>query len=210
MDKKALFRVFQWLCLFLLIVTGVITLTINAYPLYVWDVSRLELFQQVTLTRGELLADYRQLLAYLNFPWIETLQLPHFPISTSGAFHFYEVKKLFLLNYAVLIVTIYPSWHFLRQLKREQGLWRLIRPFQFGFLIPIALGLVMLSSFDWFFRTFHGVFFNNEAWIFDPATDPIILVLPEQFFLHCFILAFLLLEGIFLVGILVGKRSLKK
>ncbi|NRE07110.1 TIGR01906 family membrane protein, partial [Enterococcus faecalis] len=29
-------------------------------------------------------------------------------------------------------------------------------------------------------------------------------------FMHCFILFFVLLEGLFLIGVLIGKRSLKK
>ena len=53
--------------------------------------------------------NYHQLLAYLDLPWIKALQLPNFPSSSSGAKHFYEVKRLFLFNYAVLLVTFVPS-----------------------------------------------------------------------------------------------------
>ena len=68
----------------------------------------------------------------------------------------------------------------------------------------------LLHNFDRFFVMFHGVFFNNDAWIFNPATDPIINVLPETFFLHCFILFFILLEIFYLLPIYFGKRALKK
>ncbi|WP_252897795.1 lipoprotein intramolecular transacylase Lit [Amylolactobacillus amylophilus] len=37
-------------------------------------------------------------------------------------------------------------------------------------------------NFDAFFVFFHGIFFHNSDWLFDPVTDPIINVLSENFF----------------------------
>ena len=76
--------------------------------------------------------------------------------------------------------------------------------------MPVLFGFFMLIGFDQFFIAFHGLFFNNDAWLFNPLTDPIINALPEAYFMHCFILFFVLLEGLFLIGVLIGKRSLKK
>ncbi len=75
--------------------------------------------------------------------------------------------------------------------------------------LPVLFGFFMLIGFDQFFIAFHGLFFNNDAWLFNPLTDPIINALPEAYFMHCFILFFVLLEGLFLIGVLIGKRSLK-
>lgn len=209
MTRKKWLRGLGWVSLFLTILTFVITVTINAYPLYVWEISNLNILDYVPLSKEALLENYRQLMTYLNVPWVNPLTMTDFPVSSSGAFHFYEVKKLFMLNYGVLLVTIVPTVLFLRQLNKERGLWRLVRPFQIGALIPVVLGFLMLTSFDWFFETFHGVFFNNDAWIFDPSTDPIIMALPAEYFMHCFALAFILLEICFIGGIYAGKRSLK-
>lgn len=196
--------------LFLTIITLVITITINAYPLYVWDVERLKILEWVDLSKETLLLNYRELMSYLNNPFVTKLVLPDFPVSESGAFHFYEVKKLFMLNYGVLIVTLIPSVLYLRQLIKEKRLWQLVMPFQFAAMIPLVLGFVMAVGFNAFFEAFHGVFFNNDAWLFDPVTDPIINVLPEAYFMHCFILAFVLLEVILLIGIYLGRRQLKQ
>jgi integral membrane protein (TIGR01906 family) len=133
-----------------------------------------------------------------------------FPVSSSGALHFYEVKKLFLLNYGLLLVTVVPSILYIRQLMKQQCLWKLIQPFRIAVVVPIVIAFLMAVNFDRFFVMFHGVFFNNDAWIFNPATDPIINVLPETFFLHCFILFFILLEIFYLLPIYFGKRALKK
>ncbi|MEI5991932.1 integral membrane protein [Enterococcus termitis] len=197
-------------CVILTIVSLSITLTINFRPLYIVDIDTLNILEYVSLDKPTLLKNYGQLMSYLNNPLNHTLQLSDFPVSKSGAFHFYEVKRLFLLCYGILIVTVIPSGIFLFRLAKRKRVWRLIRPFQWGMILPVIFGAVMAIGFDQFFVAFHGVFFNNDDWLFDPATDPIINVLPEEFFMHSFILFFVFLELFFFVGILLGKRELKK
>jgi integral membrane protein (TIGR01906 family) len=163
-----------------------------------------------TLSEKELLHNFDQLMRYLNLPWVETLKMTDFPVSTNGALHFYEVKRLFLVNYGVLLVTVIPSIVYVRHLNKQQRLWTMIQPFRIAVVVPIVIAFLMAVNFDRFFVLFHGVFFNNDAWIFNPATDPIINVLPETFFLHSFILFFVLLEIFYLLPIYFGKRALKK
>lgn len=198
------------LCLIVTLLTLAITLTINARWLYQFDIGHLDLLDYTTLSAKELMHNFDQLMRYLNLPWVETLKMTDFPVSSSGALHFYEVKKLFLLNYGILLVTIVPSFFYLRHLNKQQRLWTLIQPFRIAVVVPIVIAFLMAVNFDRFFILFHGVFFNNDAWIFNPATDPVINVLPETFFLHCFILFFVLLEIFYLLPIYFGKRALKK
>lgn len=198
------------LCLIVTLLTLAITLTINARWLYQFDIGHLDLLDYTTLSAKELMHNFDQLMRYLNLPWVDTLKMTDFPVSSSGALHFYEVKKLFLLNYGILLVTIVPSFFYLRHLNKQQRLWTLIQPFRIAVVVPIVIAFLMAVNFDRFFIMFHGVFFNNDAWIFNPATDPIINVLPETFFLHCFILFFVLLEIFYLLPIYFGKRALKK
>ncbi|HCM13569.1 MAG TPA: TIGR01906 family membrane protein, partial [Lachnospiraceae bacterium] len=41
-------------------------------------------------------------------------------------------------------------------------------------------------DFDTSFVIFHKLlFFNNNDWLFNPVTDPVINILPETYFLHC-------------------------
>ena len=197
------------LSLFLTIITLVITIAINFRPLYVFDIHYLNILDATTVGKTTLLKNFDQLMAFLNNPFAHTLALPDFPMSSAGRGHFIDVKKLFMLNYVVLLVTIIPAVVFLVKLKKQQSLWRLIRPFQWGMGIPVILGFLMATSFDRFFVTFHELFFQNDDWLFDPLTDPIINVLTEEFFMHCFILAFVLLELCFLALVLWGRHSLK-
>ena len=197
-------------CLILTILSLSITITINFRPLYQFDIGYLNILDAVALDKATLLKNFGELMSYLNNPFNHTLQLSDFPVSKSGAFHFYEVKRLFMLCYGVLLVTIVPSILFVRQLVQRKRVWRLIRPFQWGMIVPVFFGILMAIGFDQFFVAFHGVFFNNDDWLFDPVTDPIINVLPEEFFMHSFILFFIVLELFFLIGIITGKRELKK
>lgn len=197
------------LSLFLTVITLVITIAINFRPLYVFDIHYLNILDATTVGKTTLLKNFDQLMAFLNNPFVHTLALPDFPMSSAGRGHFIDVKKLFMLNYVVLLVTIIPAVVFLVKLKKQRSLWRLIRPFQWGMGIPVILGFLMATSFDRFFVTFHELFFQNDDWLFNPLTDPIINVLPEEFFMHCFILAFVLLELCFLALVLWGRHSLK-
>lgn len=197
-------------CLFLTIVSLCITVTINFRPLYIFDIDYLEILDYTIIGKKELIANFDQLMQYLNNPFISNLTLSDFPVSESGALHFYEVKRLFLLNYAVLLVTIIPSGFFLRYLKKNGWLWRLMNPFRIGMILPLILLFLMFIGFDQFFVQFHSIFFNNDAWLFNPATDPIINVLPENFFMHCFLLFFILLEGLLFSGYWIGRNALKK
>ena len=94
-------------------------------------------------------------------------------------------------------------------MKRGRA-WRLVRPFQWGMIVPVGFGFIMAVGFNTFFVMFHELFFSNDDWIFNPVTDPIIMVLPEQFFMYCFILFFILIEVAFLGFVIYGRNSIKK
>lgn len=209
-DSRRISEIFGLLCLFLFLLTLAITITINFRPLYVFDIQHLQILDWVDMSRETLLKNFDQLMAFLNNPFNQTLALPDFPMSAAGRGHFVDVKKLFILNYAVLILSVIPAIWYLRRLKKTGRLFKLVGPFQWGMVIPVLLGSVMAVGFDTFFVKFHELFFANDDWLFDPATDPIINVLPENFFMHCFILAFVLLEVFFLAMVIWGRRSLKK
>jgi len=112
-----------------------------------------------------------------------------------------------MLDYIILAISVICVFWFLRYMKRTNQYQKLNRYFKWGMLIPLAILFALLISFDTLFVLFHQVFFNNDAWLFNPATDSIILALPAEFFMHSFILAFGLIEVFLLIGYFITKKE---
>lgn len=205
--KEKVFHVVGMISLFLFIVSLSIVLTINLTPLYAFDIDYLKISQNVGLSKETLMENYRVLLNYLNLPWVTELNFLDFPSSESGLFHFYEVKRLFILDYVIAMITAVSSFFYLRYIKKNKLFWKLVRPFQVAIAVPFVVLFMIAVSFDRLFVAFHKVFFNNDAWLFNPSTDPIILALPETFFMHCFILAFVFIELQIIFGYFYTKRK---
>ena len=64
--------------------------------------------------------------------------------------------------------------------------------------IPFTLAVLIYANFNKVFIAFHKLAFNNDYWIFNYKTDPIITFLPEDFFMLC---AIAIVGLVFLSGI---------
>lgn len=209
MTKSKILSSLGFVSLFFFILSLAIAITINFTPLYAFDIDYLNIARGVGMTKETILRNYAILMDYLNFPWVTELRMPDFPSSGRGLFHFWEVKKLFLLDYGILVISGIGSLLFLKHLRRAKESWRLVRFFQWGSILPPVVIATLLVNFDAIFVLFHEVFFNNDAWLFNPSTDPIINALPATFFLHSFLLVFALLELFFLSGYFLSTAQLR-
>lgn len=121
--------------------------------------------------------------------------------SRSGADHFADVRKLLLLDLWVLVLSLAALVLLFVYCRRKK-----VRPYCFrgrgpGFWAAVGLGVSFLTvgglaalDFDRAFVLFHALFFpGKDNWIFDWQTDPVILILPEEFFRNCAILILALL-----------------
>ncbi len=196
--------------LIVFIITFSIAATIWFTPLYSWTAQHFNIADQLGLSHEQLMENYQILLEYLNKPWVNKLNMPDFSSSESGLFHFYEVKILFWINYIAMAVSAALSFFFLRNLRRTDGFSILIRPFRWAMIIPVVLLGLLAVNFDRMFVIFHELLFNNDDWIFNPSTDPIILALPQEFFMYCFMFAFFIMMLLFFIIYRLGKRSLRQ
>lgn len=194
--------------LFIFILTAAIALTILATPIYRFSLNWLDIPDRVGMSFDQIMENYTAVMKYLHFPWIDTLVFPNFAVSDSGAFHFWEVKRLFYLNYGLLFLSGVISFFYLRDLKKTSSFWRLLQPFKIAIFVPFVLLLLLAIDFDSMFVLFHELAFNNDAWLFDARTDPIITVLPQEFFMLCFAFAFILIESSFITGYLFSKKKM--
>ena len=195
--------------LFLLSLAILVTIYL-AWILYPFEISWLNLTNRVHLKSDIIQYNFHILMDYLTNPFNPVLEMPDFPSSESGLHHFVVVKGLFHLAQGVAIVTL-PIFYLFWKRVIQKGFLSLYRR---GLLImlslPLVLGLVgVFIGFEQFFTLFHQILFvGDDTWLFDPAKDPVILILPEDFFLHCFILFFVTYEILFGLFYFKSRRRL--
>ena len=181
-----------------------------AWFLYPFEISWLNLTNRVHLKSDIIQYNFHILMDYLTNPFNPVLEMPDFPSSESGLHHFVVVKGLFHLAQGVAIVTLPIFYLFWKQVIQKGFLSLYRRGLLIMLSLPLLLGLVgVFIGFEQFFTLFHQILFvGDDTWLFDPAKDPVILILPEDFFLHCFILFFVTFEILFGLFYFRSRRRL--
>jgi len=181
-----------------------------AWFLYPFEISWLNLTNRVHLKSDIIQYNFHILMDYLTNPFNPVLEMPDFPSSESGLHHFVVVKGLFHLAQGVAIVTLPIFYLFWKQVIQKGFLSLYRRGLLIMLSLPLLLGLVgVFIGFEQFFTLFHQILFvGDDTWLFDPAKDPVILILPEDFFLHCFILFFVTYEILFGLFYFKSRRRL--
>ena len=139
------------------------------------------------------------------------------PWSQSGADHFADVRRLFLLDLWVLGLSLVGLLCLLVYSRFKR-----VRPYCFrgrgpGFWAAAGLAVVFLTvgglaalDFDRAFVIFHALFFPGKTNCCSTIGGPVILILPEEFFRNCalLILALLMLWCAVLIfaDLWAGKR----
>lgn len=184
--------------LFLLSLSILLTIYL-AWFMYPQEISWLHLTSRVPFQPQTIQHNFNVLMDYLTNPLNQALKMPDFPSSPSGIHHFAVVKGLFHLAQGVAIVTLPIFYLFWKQVIQKGFLFLYRRGLLIMLSLPLVLGLVgIFVGFEQFFTLFHQILFvGDDTWLFDPAKDPVILILPEDFFLHAFLLFFCLYELIF-------------
>jgi hypothetical protein len=197
--------------LFLLALAILVTIYL-AWILYPFEISWLNLTNRVHLKSDIIQYNFHILMDYLTNPFNPVLEMPDFPSSESGLHHFAVVKGLFHLTQGVALVTLPFFYIFWNQVVRKGFLSLYRRGLLIMLSLPLILGLVgVFIGFEQFFTLFHQILFvGDDTWLFDPAKDPVILILPEDFFLHAFLLFFCLYELIFGFVYLLSWKKLPK
>jgi len=154
---------------------------------YDLHIGPLKLAERINLTEDQIKNNYSVLIDYLTDESISKLEFPDLVMSKEGEIHFEEVKDIFLSlkNFAKVFSIL--SLVFCIILMRNRW-YDFLKFASILVLAPVVvLGVASLIDFDLLFTTFHRVAFNNSFWIFDEKIDPVIKILPEQYFLNCLI-----------------------
>ncbi|HSQ90507.1 TIGR01906 family membrane protein [Romboutsia sp.] len=181
--KKILNIIFS-VCFSIIIIIGIIKFTVGFKELYYYDIDKLDISRLSNLSEEEIRLNYDYLIEYNLRKNEVDFEMPTIKSSPQGKIHFKEVRDIFqnlnkLFNLCFIISII--------------GLFVNIKNKEINFLnmiskalitIPIFLTLPILIDFEDSFVIFHKLMFSNDYWIFDPKLDPVITMLPEQFFFH--------------------------
>ena len=134
-------------------------------------------------------------------------------------FHMGEVRDLFLgglMLRRIAVITILICAFVLYKMKSN---WKEFLPQIYRRTLAVlalligGLGLAIAQNFNKVFVIFHKIFFDNDLWIFDPATDYMIRMLPEGFFFDIVIRiggTFILLLAVSLTGSVIISKTYKK
>lgn len=136
------------------------------------------------------------------------------PFSAEGAGHFADVRGLFLLVVWVFVAAagLLLTGAVVCRLRRQRlprlggrtpGFWAACG---LGGLF-LLIALLAALNFDGAFTVFHSIFFpGKDNWLFDPVTDPVILILPEAFFRNCAIAIVTVLLTVCIMLVVTGRK----
>ena len=189
------------LILTLTIISVSVVFTLAFRPLYYLDISALDIPGQSGYTKEKIRENYDVLIDYNLSFGSDSLEFPSLAMSEPGRIHFEEVRDIFhIFKYMAIagaVLSIGGIVFFVR--KREYLYLKLTSILAVA--LPAALGLLVALNWDWAFVAFHHLTFDNDYWIFDPLTDPVITILPDTFFLHC---ALMILGCVVLGSVICG------
>lgn len=181
----------------LLIITLSITLPILIRPFYYMQIGALELPQKTGLTVEEIKTAYNEMMDYC-LGLRSDFSVGVLPFSESGASHFADVRALFILDFVIIGASAISLIAIAVILKKKE-----LKPHRFrGRSAPFwsvvsigavcaVIGIACAINFKATFRAFHYVFFIGKTnWSFSRTADPIINLLPTQFFSLCGVLIF--------------------
>ena len=186
------------LALTLCILSAAVIITLNFRPLFYMDMNHYHLSEATGYSNEEIRQNYNALIDYNSVFYRGNLEFPTLPMSEPARIHFEEVKRIFVVIQLMFPITLVISFLGIWSLKKQKPAYLKLTSI-LTLALPALLGILIGLNWDQFFIKFHELFFNNDYWIFNEDTDPIILLLPDGFFMHCA----LTILGLIIIGCLV-------
>ncbi|MEO7663831.1 MAG: DUF1461 domain-containing protein [Candidatus Limnocylindrales bacterium] len=117
------------------------------------------------------------------------VQLNGTPVLTAAErSHMKDVRGVFAEFYAAAAVALAVAWIGFRLARRggatwmRSDAWRAMRYGAIGLVAGAAVaGIIAIVAFDAAFEAFHTIFFPAGTYNFDPRTDRLVQLFPEQF-----------------------------
>lgn len=199
----------------LALLTGAIAVPTLVRPIYYAHITALDLPEKSGMTQEEIIDAYDEVLDYCTGVTDE-FSAGILPFSAGGADHFKDCRQLFLLDYwlfaasmaALAAIIVYARKHKLhRFLNRGPAFWGAT-----GLsAVLLVIGTAAATNFDKAFTLFHTLFFpGKDNWALYANVDPIIRVMPEEFFRNCAIVILGIIVAVTIVIALADKLTCQK
>lgn len=198
--RQKLFSVLSAVAAALCVLTGSIAVPLLVRPFYWLHIKPLQLEAGSGLSAAQIREAYDHVMDYC-LGLRPDFSAGVLPFSAEGASHFADVRALFILDIAVLLLSTAVLTALGIYCRRKA-----VQLHRFGGRGPafwgciglgaafMLIGALAATDFDRAFTVFHTLFFpGKDNWLFHPAADPVILLLPQEFFRNCALLILLVL-----------------
>ena len=206
-DKKysAVDYILALLCTFTVVCLAV-SITVWFRPLYYADIEFLDIPEKSGYSEEVCHNNYDVLIDYNVIGGTSELEFPDMEMSEHGRIHFEEVKRIFIFMQieALAGTAVLAAVYF----RRKRKGWMHLTGFV-SLAVAAAVLLAVVVDWEWAFETMHGLLFDNDYWLFNPQTDPVIKILPDRFFMHCGIMI-IGLTAVLTAGLEILYRRKKK
>ena len=206
-DKKysAVDYILALLCT-LTVVCLAVSITVWFRPLYYADIEFLDIPEKSGYSKEICRINYDVLIDYNVIGGTSELKFPDMQMSESGRIHFEEVKRILIFAQveALAGIAVLAAVY----LKKRKKSWMHLTGFVTA-AIAAAVLMAIVIDWEWTFETMHGLLFDNDYWLFNSKTDPVIKILPDEFFMHCGIMI-IGLTAAFTAGLEILYRRKKK
>ncbi|MBY1673817.1 TIGR01906 family membrane protein [Clostridioides difficile] len=193
-------NVFFSVCISIVIIVGVINFTVGFKQLYYFDIDYLNISELSGLSKDDIKLNYDYLIDYNLNKNVSEFKLPTLKSSPQGKIHFEEVRNIFQnINKLAKLLLVVSLVGIILSVKNKNI--KILKTTSITLIImPLLLTVPILLNFEKSFIIFHKLLFRNDYWIFNPDLDPVINILPEEFFFHSGMMILIL---ILLVSILL-------
>ena len=203
---KKLLSVVTAIAVALALLTGAVAVPTLVRPIYYAHITPLGLPEKSGMTQEEIIDAYDEVINYCTGVTDE-FSAGILPFSAEGADHFKDCRRLLLLDYwlfaasmaALAAVIVYARKHKLHRFlnRGPTGLSATL----------LIVGTAAATNFEKAFTLFHTLFFpGKDNWVLYSNVDPVIRIMPEEFFRNC---AIVILGVIVVVTIVIALVDMK-
>ncbi len=202
-----------WMC-FILTVSIAVPLVFRGF--YYMQIDSLNLVEETGYSKEEIVEAFDDMMDFCLFGG--EFSTGTLKWSEDGKSHFEDVAKLFRLDFIVLFISgsgILIGYY----LKKKKNILPMpfygYGPKYWGSILLgnvfIIIDLIWARKYIAAFTIFHQIFFPGKTnWLFNPKTDEIINILPEEFFMNCAILIVVVMVIFCAAMIIIERRQYKK